>query len=291
MSTPGQLGDGGRSIPIAERSRRKIGGTLLEVLSAIRRKEGVDPRSYPPVASDILYDTRMTMVGAEMAARETAELLLPTILDGPEQAACKTASLLLPTIRDGQEQAARQTADLLRPAILDGQEQVARKTADLVLGGSARPWHKSRVLSKYILIAAIGPILILTVPKKQLAPANVVVPAVAVDADAEKQRVAVEIQRVVAANEKLLAANEALTKELGELRNSKTMSEAAGDALLEKGMVTRFTSPAITLTIPKSLTKDSGKNWTVDMPHKLTPGQLDQITKAIAAAKRVQLEE
>ncbi len=82
MSTPDQLGDGDRKIPIGERSRKRIGNTLYELLAAIRRKDGADPERYPSVGSDIQYDIRRTMYGAEMAARETADLLMPAILTG-----------------------------------------------------------------------------------------------------------------------------------------------------------------------------------------------------------------
>lgn len=83
MKPPGQLGDGDRNIPIAERSRSKIGATLSHALTRIRRDEGVDPERYPPVKADIEYDTRRTMIGAEITARETADIILPLIRSNP----------------------------------------------------------------------------------------------------------------------------------------------------------------------------------------------------------------
>lgn len=83
MKPPGQLGDGERNIPIAERSRRNMGATLFHALARIRKDEGVDPDRYPPVKSDIEYDTRRTMIGAEITARETADLILPAIRSTP----------------------------------------------------------------------------------------------------------------------------------------------------------------------------------------------------------------
>lgn len=79
MKLPGQLGEGGRNIPLAETSRWNMGSTLFQHLARIRKNEGVDPDRYPPVKSDIEYDTRRTMVGAEITARETAALILPAI--------------------------------------------------------------------------------------------------------------------------------------------------------------------------------------------------------------------
>lgn len=83
MKLPGQLGDGGRNIPIAERSRHNMGCTLFHALARIRKDEGVNPDRYPPVKSDIEYDTRRTMIGAEITARETADLILPAIRSTP----------------------------------------------------------------------------------------------------------------------------------------------------------------------------------------------------------------
>jgi len=82
MSTPSQLDEGGRKIPLTERSRRSIGDCLYLMLAAIRRTEGVAPERYPPVKFDIQYDITRTLAGAEMAARETADILLPAILHG-----------------------------------------------------------------------------------------------------------------------------------------------------------------------------------------------------------------
>jgi hypothetical protein len=79
MKSPGHLGDGDRNIPIAETSRRNMGQTLFRLLARIRKDEGVDPDRYPPVKSDIEYDTRRTMIGSEITARETAALILPAI--------------------------------------------------------------------------------------------------------------------------------------------------------------------------------------------------------------------
>jgi hypothetical protein len=87
MKPPGQLGDGERKIPIAEGSRKNMGATLSHALTRIRRDEGVDPDRYPPVAFDIEYDTRRTMIGAEITARETADLILPAIRSTPALAA------------------------------------------------------------------------------------------------------------------------------------------------------------------------------------------------------------
>jgi len=83
MKPPAQLGDGERNIPIAERSRRNMAASLWQSLARIRRDEGVDPDRYPPVKSDVDYDTRRTMIGAEITARETADLILPAIRSTP----------------------------------------------------------------------------------------------------------------------------------------------------------------------------------------------------------------
>jgi hypothetical protein len=83
MRQPGQLGDGDRKIPIAETSRQRMGNALYEQLTQIRREEGIDPKRYPPVAADIQYDIRRTMIGAEITARETADLILPAIRSTP----------------------------------------------------------------------------------------------------------------------------------------------------------------------------------------------------------------
>jgi hypothetical protein len=83
MKLPGQLGEGDRNIPLAETSRSKMGSTLSNALTRIRKVEGVDPDRYPPVKSDIEYDTRRAMIGAEITARETAALILPAIHSTP----------------------------------------------------------------------------------------------------------------------------------------------------------------------------------------------------------------
>ena len=79
MKPPSQLDDGDRNIPIAEKSRRNMGATLYHALTRIRRDEGVDPERYPPVKCDIAYDTKRSMIGAEITARETADILIPVI--------------------------------------------------------------------------------------------------------------------------------------------------------------------------------------------------------------------
>ena len=79
MKPPGQLGDGERKIPIAETSRLRMGNTLIQALARVRRDEGIDPDRYPPVKSDIEYDTQQTLIAAEITARETADLILPAI--------------------------------------------------------------------------------------------------------------------------------------------------------------------------------------------------------------------
>jgi len=56
-----------------------MGNRLYELLADIRLKEGVDPKRYPPIHSDIQYDITRTMTGAEITARETADLILPAI--------------------------------------------------------------------------------------------------------------------------------------------------------------------------------------------------------------------
>lgn len=83
MKPPGQLGDGDRKIPIAERSRSNMGNTLNQALARVRKDEGIDPDRYPPVKSDIEYDTQQTLIAAEITARETAELILPAIRSTP----------------------------------------------------------------------------------------------------------------------------------------------------------------------------------------------------------------
>lgn len=92
MKPPGQLGDGARKIPIAEGSRKNMGATLSHALTRIRRDEGVDPDRYPPVKSDIEYDTQQTLIAAEITARETADLILPAIRSTPGLATNPCAS-------------------------------------------------------------------------------------------------------------------------------------------------------------------------------------------------------
>lgn len=82
MNQPGQLGDGENKLPIANISRRDVIQKLYDALASIRREEGVDPRKYPSVASDIRYDVQSTMFCAGVVAQETAELLRPAILTG-----------------------------------------------------------------------------------------------------------------------------------------------------------------------------------------------------------------
>lgn len=79
MKTPGQL-KGDRQIPDGAISRCQIGEILYQLLADIRRREGVDPARYPAVDYDLQYDTRRTLYGAEVVARETADLMLPTLL-------------------------------------------------------------------------------------------------------------------------------------------------------------------------------------------------------------------
>jgi len=81
MNTPGQI-TGDRKIPDGAISRRQIGEILHQHLADIRRREGVDPARYPAVDYDLQYDTRRTLYGAELVARETADLMLPALLAG-----------------------------------------------------------------------------------------------------------------------------------------------------------------------------------------------------------------
>ena len=81
MNTPGQI-TGDRQIPDGAISRRQIGEILHQHLADIRRREGVDPARYPAVDYDLQYDTRRTLYGAEVVARETADLMLPALLAG-----------------------------------------------------------------------------------------------------------------------------------------------------------------------------------------------------------------
>ena len=79
MNPPGQL-TGDRRIPDGAISRSEIAEILYQHLADIRRREGVDPARYPAVDYDLQYDTRRTLYGAEVVARETADLMLPALL-------------------------------------------------------------------------------------------------------------------------------------------------------------------------------------------------------------------
>lgn len=82
MSTPDQHGDGGHKLPIANLPRSGVAKRLYDGLATIRREEGVDPRKYASVASDIRYDVQSTMYCADIVAQQTADLLRPAILSG-----------------------------------------------------------------------------------------------------------------------------------------------------------------------------------------------------------------
>ena len=94
MNTPGQI-TGDRQIPDGAISRRQIGEILYQHLADIRRREGVDPARYPAVDYDLLYDTRRTLYGAEVVARETADLMLPALLAGMNPDRCHWLPRLL----------------------------------------------------------------------------------------------------------------------------------------------------------------------------------------------------
>lgn len=79
MNTPGQI-KGDRQIPDGAISRHQIGEILYQHLADIRRREGVDPARYAAVDYDLQYDTQRTLYGAEVVARETADLILPAFL-------------------------------------------------------------------------------------------------------------------------------------------------------------------------------------------------------------------
>jgi hypothetical protein len=81
MNPPGPI-KGDRQLPDGAISRRQISETLYQHLADIRRREGVDPARYPAVDYDLQYDTRRTLYGAEVVARETADLMLPALLAG-----------------------------------------------------------------------------------------------------------------------------------------------------------------------------------------------------------------
>ena len=82
MSEPDQHGDGEHKLPIANLSRSGVAKRLNDGLATIRREEGVDPRIYASVASDIRYDVQSTMYCADIVAQQTADLLRPAILSG-----------------------------------------------------------------------------------------------------------------------------------------------------------------------------------------------------------------
>jgi hypothetical protein len=65
-----------------EEFQRETFNSLYTKLATIRRLEGADPERYPPVKSDIQYDITRTLIGAEIAARNTTDALLPEILSG-----------------------------------------------------------------------------------------------------------------------------------------------------------------------------------------------------------------
>ena len=94
MNTPGQI-TGDRQIPDGAISRRQIGEILYQHLADIRRREGVDPARYPAVDYDLHYDTRRTLYGAEVVARETADLMLPALLAGMNPDRCHWLPRLL----------------------------------------------------------------------------------------------------------------------------------------------------------------------------------------------------
>jgi len=82
MNHPEQLDKAGRKIPLNATCRKWMGNALYDRLARIRRDAGVGPDQYPPVENDIQYDITKAQMGAEMAARETADLILPAILTG-----------------------------------------------------------------------------------------------------------------------------------------------------------------------------------------------------------------
>ncbi|MEI6654746.1 MAG: hypothetical protein WCP45_08265 [Verrucomicrobiota bacterium] len=82
MNHPEHLDKAGRKIPLNATCRKWMGNALYDRLARIRRDAGVGPDRYPPVENDIQYDITKAQMGAEMAARETADLILPAILTG-----------------------------------------------------------------------------------------------------------------------------------------------------------------------------------------------------------------
>ena len=85
MKHPEPLEEAGLIIPSSARCRKWMGDALHERLARIRRNAGVDPNRYLPVENDIEYDITKILVGAQIAARETANIILPAILTARAQ--------------------------------------------------------------------------------------------------------------------------------------------------------------------------------------------------------------